>query len=65
MEYTSSADFTRFSMVRLERMKDALIIALESPCSNAQFLEWCNRYDCIEEELSNRINSINQSATKK
>jgi len=51
-------DFVRFSSERLIRMKEAVLIALESSCSNKQFLEYCNRLDCISYELESRENRI-------
>jgi len=55
---TSPGDFTRFSNQRLRRMLEVLLIAIEQPCSNQQFLEYCNRYDCIVQELTNRKLSV-------
>lgn len=43
-----------FQLNRLERMKAVLLIELEGSCTNKQFLEYCNRYDCIVEELERR-----------
>jgi hypothetical protein len=40
-------DFRKFDTARLKRMMQALNIAIETPCSNKQFLEYCDRVDCI------------------
>ena len=52
---TTLNDFAAFSIPRLERMAEALLIAIESPCSNKRFLEYCNRYDAIQGEIRRRI----------
>lgn len=47
-------DLKVFSVIKLERMKEALLIAIEQPCSNKRFLDYCNRLDCIYAELNTR-----------